>query len=34
MSAVRVICVVETTGREHIAELYRALDAAGMPRIT
>ena len=34
MSAVRVICVVETTGREHIAELYRALDAAGMQRIT
>ena len=33
MSAVRVICVVETTGHEHVAELHRALDAAGVRRI-
>jgi threonine dehydratase len=30
LSAVRVVCVVETTGRGHIEELHRALAAAGM----
>jgi threonine dehydratase len=30
MSAVRVVCVVETTGRAHIEELHRALAAAGV----
>ena len=34
MSAVRVVCVVETTGHDHVAALHRALDAAGMQRIT
>lgn len=28
LSAVRVVCVVETTGREHVTELHRALAAA------
>ena len=30
VSAVRVVCVVETTGRSHIEELHRALAAAGI----
>ncbi len=30
LSAVRVICVVETTGRTHIDELHGALDRAGV----
>ena len=30
LSAVRVVCVVETTGREHVTELHRALAAAGV----
>jgi threonine dehydratase len=30
LSAVRVVCVVETTGHEHVAELHRALAAAGV----
>ena len=30
VSAVRVVCVVETTGRNHIDELHRALAAAGV----
>jgi threonine dehydratase len=30
LSAVRVVCVVETTGRGHIEQLHRALAAAGM----
>ena len=30
LSAVRVICVVETTGHAHVAELHAALAAAGM----
>jgi threonine dehydratase len=30
VSAVRVVCVVETTGRGHIEELHRALAAAGV----
>jgi threonine dehydratase len=28
LSAVRVVCVVETTGHDHVAALHRALDAA------
>jgi hypothetical protein len=28
LSAVRVVCVVETTGHEHVKELHRALVAA------
>jgi threonine dehydratase len=30
LSEVRVVCVVETTGRSHIEELHRALAAAGV----
>jgi threonine dehydratase len=30
LSAVRVVCVVETTGHAHVAELHAALAAAGM----
>jgi threonine dehydratase len=30
VSAVRVVCVVETTGHAHIEALHRALDAAGI----
>jgi len=33
LSAVRVVCVVETTGHDHVVELHRALDAAGVRRI-
>jgi threonine dehydratase len=33
LSAVRVVCVVETTGHEHVAELHRALAAADVPRM-
>jgi threonine dehydratase len=33
LSAVRVLCVVETTGHDHVKELHRALDAAGVRRI-
>ncbi|MGH8801107.1 MAG: threonine ammonia-lyase, partial [Casimicrobiaceae bacterium] len=34
LSEVQVVCVVETTGHEHIAELHRALAAAGVQRVT
>jgi hypothetical protein len=27
---VRVVCVVETTGHEHVRELHRALASAGV----
>jgi threonine dehydratase len=30
LSAVRVVCVVETTGHEHVAELHRTLANAGV----
>jgi threonine dehydratase len=30
LSAVRVVCVVETTGHDHVRELHRALGTAGM----
>lgn len=30
LSAVRVVCVVETTGRAHVDELHAALAAAAM----
>ena len=30
LSAVRVVCVVETTGHEHVRELHRALASAGV----
>ena len=30
LSEVRVVCVVETTGHEHVAALHRALSAAGV----
>ena len=30
LSAVRVVCVVETTGRDHVRELHHALAKAGM----
>ena len=30
LSAVRVVCVVETTGHEHVAALHAALAAAGV----
>jgi threonine dehydratase len=30
LSAVRVVCVVETTGHEHVRELHRALAGAGV----
>ena len=30
LSAVRVVCVVETTGHEHVHELHRALASAGV----
>ncbi|MEJ7670869.1 MAG: threonine ammonia-lyase [Casimicrobiaceae bacterium] len=30
LSAVRVVCVVETTGHEHVRELHRVLAAAGV----
>jgi threonine dehydratase len=33
LSAVRVLCVVETTGHDHVVALHRALDAAGVRRI-
>ena len=33
LSAVRVVCVVETTGHEHVAELHRVLAAAGVERV-
>src|SRR5205823_6156931 len=33
LSAVRVLCVVETTGHDHVMALHRALDAAGVRRI-
>ena len=33
LSAVRVLCVVETTGHDHVKELHRALDRAGVRRI-
>ena len=33
LSAVRVVCVVETTGHEHVTELHRALAAADVPRM-
>jgi threonine dehydratase len=33
LSAVRVLCVVETTGHDHVVALHRALDAAGVKRI-
>ena len=31
LSEVRVVCIVETTGHDHVAALHRALDAAGVP---
>ena len=31
LSEVRVVCIVETTGHEHVAALHRALAAAGVP---
>jgi threonine dehydratase len=31
LTAVRVVCVVETTGHAHVRELHAALEAAGMP---
>jgi threonine dehydratase len=31
LTAVRVVCVVETTGHAHVKELHAALAAAGMP---
>ncbi|MGE5088370.1 MAG: threonine ammonia-lyase [Candidatus Levyibacteriota bacterium] len=31
LSEVRIVCIVETTGHEHVAALHRALDAAGVP---
>ncbi len=31
VSAVRVICVVETTGHAHVRELHEALAKADMP---
>ena len=30
LTSVRVVCVVETTGHEHVAELHRALADAGI----
>ena len=30
LTAVRVVCVVETTGHAHVRELHAALEAAGM----
>jgi len=30
LSAVRVVCVVETTGRDHVAILHKALADAGV----
>ena len=30
LSAVRVVCVVETTGHDHVEELHAALAAAGV----
>ncbi len=32
LSAVRVVCVAETTGHEHVQRLHEALQAAGLPR--
>jgi len=34
LSAVRVVCVVETTGHEHVVALHRALTAAGVRLVT
>jgi threonine dehydratase len=34
LSEVRVVCVVETTGREHVAALHAALEGAGMKVVT
>jgi len=34
LSAVRVICVVETTGRDHVVELHRALAQASLQVIS
>lgn len=34
LSAVRVVCVVETTGREHVRALHEALAASGMQVLT
>ena len=34
LSEVRVICVVETTGREHVAELHRALSQAAVKAVS
>lgn len=31
LSEVRIVCIVETTGHEHVAALHRALAAAGVP---
>ena len=31
LSAVRVVCVVETTGHDHVERLHRKLEAAGLP---
>ena len=31
LSEVRIVCIVETTGHEHVAALHRALDDAGVP---
>ena len=31
LSEVRIVCIVETTGHDHVAALHRALDAAGVP---
>jgi threonine dehydratase len=33
LSAVRVVCVVETTGHEHVAELHRTLANAGVTMV-
>jgi threonine dehydratase len=31
LSEVRIVCIVETTGHDHVAALHRALDMAGVP---
>ncbi|HSQ81869.1 MAG TPA: threonine ammonia-lyase [Casimicrobiaceae bacterium] len=31
LSEVRIVCIVETTGHDHVAALHRALDDAGVP---
>ncbi len=33
LSEVRIVCIVETTGHDHVAALHRALDAAGVPLV-